>query len=122
AQLTFGAAAASSPLPSPDGKHVLFARGGGIWTMSPNGIGQRQLVAHGIEPTWAPDSRRFAYVSVTALNERLAIHVARVDRKSDRRLVWGGAVNAPAWSPDGQRLAFAQGSALMVLRSGVTQD
>jgi len=90
--------------------------------MSPNGTGQRLLVAHGVAPNWAPDSRRFAYVSVTALNERLAIRVARVDRKSDRLLVRGGDVNAPAWSPDGRRLAFAQGSALMVLRGGVPQD
>lgn len=120
AQLTFGTVAASSPLPSPDGTHVLFARGGGIWTMSPNGTGQRLLVAHGIEPAWAPDSRRLAYVSVTDLNERLGLRVARVDRRSDRLLVRGGDVGAPAWAPDGRRLAFAQAGAVMVFRGGVT--
>jgi hypothetical protein len=121
AQLTFGTAPASSPLPSPDGKHILFARGGAIWTMRPDGQSQRLLVAHGIEPAWAPDSRRFAYLSVTAQNNRLGIRVVGVDGKNNRLLVKGPDVSAPAWSRDGRRLAFGRAGSLIVLHSRVTR-
>jgi hypothetical protein len=120
AQLTFGTAPASSPLPSPDGKHVLFARGDATWTMRPNGQSQRLLVAHGIEPAWAPDSRRLAYVSVTAQNDRLGIRVVGVDGKNNRLLAKGADVSAPAWSRDG-RLAFARAGSLVVMRGHVTR-
>jgi Tol biopolymer transport system component len=43
----------SDPAWSPDGKLIAFERSGWIWTMRPNGKGQRKLV-HGTQPTWQP--------------------------------------------------------------------
>jgi hypothetical protein len=117
AQLTFGEPA-SAPLPSPDGRHVLFERTGAIWVMRPDGKAQRLLVAHGIQPAWARDSRRIAYVSVNTQNDRLGIRVVGLGG-GGRMLVPGADVSQPAWSPDGRSVAFGKGDSLLVLRAGI---
>jgi hypothetical protein len=111
AQLTFGAAPASTPVPSPDGRRIAFERGSSIWVMRPNGSGKR-LLAPGSEPAWAPDSRRLAYVADDG------IHLIGSGGSGDRLLV-AGRVRSPAWSPDGKTLAFARNASLVVLRDGV---
>jgi len=112
AQLTFGAKAASAPLSSPDGRGIVFERGGSLWAMRPNGSGQHVLVEDASQPAWTPDSRRIAYVAGDG------IHVIGIGGTGDRVLVSGRA-KSPAWSPDGKSLAFARDGSLVVLRDGV---
>ena len=119
AQLTFGTKSATGPLPSPDGTHIAFERGGAIWVMRPNGTGQRLLVAHGTAPAWTSNSRRIAYVATTGQNESLGIRTVALDGTKGRMLVAGADVGDPAWSPDGRTLAFARGGSLILLRAGV---
>jgi hypothetical protein len=123
AQLTFGSESASAPLPSPDGRSIAFERGSSIWLMRPNGNGQRLLVKRGLEPAWAPDSRRIAYVSGTKV-DRLGIGVVRVEGAGSRVLVRGD-VYSPRWSPDGHSLVFLRATggppvsyAVAVVRGG----
>jgi hypothetical protein len=123
AQLTFAETPAVDPLPSPDGRLILFVRSeerfrfprsGELWVMRPDGRGARRLVARGGEPAWAPDSRRIAYVRDGA------IRLIGADGRSDRLLARNA--RAPAWSPDGSSLALARGASradIVVRRSGV---
>jgi len=56
-------------------------------------------------PTWSPDKRRIAYVSLE--NKRSAIYIQ--DLQTGQRSViaqWRGLNTAPSWSPDGRHLAL----------------
>jgi WD40 repeat protein len=117
AQLTFSTAPASDPVPSPDGAHVAFERSDALWVMRPDGSGQRLLARNAIDPAWAPDSRRIAYVRVDAGEQSLGIRAIGLDGRGARPLV-GGDVVSPSWSPDGRSLAFARRGSLVVLHDG----
>jgi len=115
AQLTFEEQPAAAPLPSPDGRLVLFSRSGAIWVMRADGRAQRRLLVGASEPTWAPDSRRIAYVAGAG------IRVIGSDGRHSRLLVRsrGDQVGHLAWSPDGRRLAFSRSGSVVILTSGV---
>jgi Tol biopolymer transport system component len=98
-QLTSGVRPASRPLPSPDGRLILFARSSELWVMRPDGSGQRRLVSHGAEPAWKPDSRRVAYVT------GVGIRTIGVNGRGDRLAV--RFARSPAWSADGRTMAYA---------------
>jgi WD40 repeat protein len=117
AQLTFGSAASSGPVPSPDGTRVAFERDGSIWIMRPDGRGQRLVARSAKEPSWTPDSKRIAYVSVDAQGQDIGIGQVGRNGTGTRTLVRGD-VAAPAWSPDGRSLAFGRHGTLVVLRGG----
>ncbi len=99
------------PLPSPDGKTILYRRGTGfLWTMDPDGRHQKLLLDEPeiLHCSWSPDSRYIAY-SVTTLGyaEDIFILSARGE---------GTPVNVsnhpnddfhPLWSGDGKRLSWA---------------
>jgi Tol biopolymer transport system component len=72
-----------------------------LWVMQSDGGGKRKLTT-ATSPTWAPDSRRIAY-----LNPSGQVRVINVDGTGDAA-VTGPTVQAiePAWSPDGSRIAF----------------
>jgi Tol biopolymer transport system component len=116
AELTSGSRPSSDPVPSPDGAHVAFERGGSLWVMRPDGRGQRLLARNAIDPAWTPDSRRIAYVRINDVDESLGIRVVGVGG-GDRLLVRGETFG-PAWSPDGRSLAFDRRGELDVLRRG----
>ena len=115
AQLTFGSQSSSDPVPSPDGAHVAFERGGSLWVMRPDGRGQRLLARSAKDPAWTPDSRRIAYVEINDVDESLGIRVVGVNGRGGRLIVRGEAFG-PAWSPDGRSLAFDRHGELDVLR------
>jgi len=121
AQLTFGTAAASHPVPSPDGRQIVFGRLGGLWVMPPNGRTVRLVAVNSQDPAWSPDSRTIAYASVDVRGGRHGIRVVGADARGDHLLIAGDAA-APAWSPDGRSLAFVRRqNAIVVVRGGREQ-
>ena len=103
----------SRPLPSPDGRRIAFhaASSGSsrrnIHVMNVDGSDRRLVVEGGERPSWAPDSRRFAYE-----DGRGRIAVVDGDTLAIRTLVEG---NLPSWSPDGRLVAFLRGFRLHVV-------
>jgi Tol biopolymer transport system component len=122
AQLTF--TGGDEPVPSPDGRLIVFSRDGNLWLMSADGRRQRLLVTHAGEPAWTPNSRRLAYVATDAQGQTLGIRVIRADG-TGRTSLARGPVTGPAWSPDGHSLAFVRATSaqpatdvVSVLRAG----
>jgi hypothetical protein len=83
--LTSDAASGStSPDWSPDSSKIVYAQGGGIWTMNADGSGKSIINASGGSPVWSPDSTRIAYTTAGA------IHTMDTDGSNDA-LVSGGS-------------------------------
>ena len=96
------------PQLSPDGEHVAFIRGHGVYLATPSvyvmnadGSGQRRIGA-GDAPRWSPDSSRIAYVEYRAAPSNDEIFVADPNGGSPQAVTGG---DTPTWSPDRQ-LAF----------------
>jgi dipeptidyl aminopeptidase/acylaminoacyl peptidase len=65
-RLTDGAASASAPRWSPDGRRLAFTTGGQVWTMKPDGSDREQvtdLSTGAADPVWSPDGRLIAFAS-----------------------------------------------------------
>ena len=58
-----------------------------------------------LSPTWSPDGKQIAYVSVTKKGPVIFIQNI-FNRKTRKIKVFKGLNNSPAWSPDGKRLAL----------------
>jgi Tol biopolymer transport system component len=96
-----GAKYQNNPAWSPSGKMIMFERANTLWTVKPNGHGQKR-VATGTSPSWSPDGQSVAF-----------------DRNGD---LWSMKANGTgahlvidvpsstaglAWSPDGHWIAYA---------------
>ena len=140
-RLTDSSSLDTSPAWSPDGKRIAFVRlefgkeVPGIYTMAPDGSGERRLVAfngediwalfHDWGPEWSPDGNTIAFMSASAMGSTLYVveadgsGLSRLHRDSrvvppgpdvkdgDIYLSSGGPL---AWSPDGQMIAFMETS------------
>lgn len=65
-RLTDGAANASAPRWSPDGRRLAYTTGGQVWTMKPDGSDREQvtdLSSGAADPVWSPDGRLIAFAS-----------------------------------------------------------
>lgn len=99
-----------APVPSPDGKKIVFRRGPNkAWTMSSTGAQQKVLIdqADVVYTRWSPDSKWIA-VSRSNLGSLEDVEIIAAD---------GGTLHnvsrsplddySPFWSDDGRRIAFA---------------
>jgi Tol biopolymer transport system component len=65
-RLTDGAASASAPRWSPDGRRLAYTTGGQVWTMKPDGSDREQvtdLSTGAADPVWSPDGKLIAFAS-----------------------------------------------------------
>jgi len=112
---------------SPDGHYVAIgtaALGGAIFLVSPNGSGRRGLIESStsefLNPAWAPDSQRLAFVGVLPSRGDAGIESIRIDQSDLRSLIPGA--NSPSLSPDGTRLAFTMDGDLYVANAADGTD
>jgi Tol biopolymer transport system component len=109
-QLTHDDMEDSEPVPSPDGRLIMFDGPNGPTVMNADGSGRRALRGcPGFRPGgWSPDSRR---IVCSAYEERVVI-VDTVDGTATP-LVDSGEM--PMWSPDGRTIAFIDERRLFVV-------
>jgi Tol biopolymer transport system component len=88
---------------SPNGKRILFQRGGDVWIANSNGTAAHRIVRNAEQPSWSPGQKAIAYIS-TARNRDL---VVAWTNGSHRHTVRAGSLFSPVFSPDGSSIAFA---------------
>lgn len=103
------------PVPSPDGRWLAFVafaeKGGSDIHVMPAAGGQSRNLTGALSkgeksfPSWAPDSRRLAYVEAKSL--ALNVQVINIDGTQPAKLTDNPYTNAfPIWAPAGDRIAF----------------
>ena len=97
-----------SPIPAPVGDQIVFERAGQPFLASASGGEAQPLFrdrGNVTGVTWAPDGRRFAFVS-----QRGAHSLVGVYDLADKAIKWISPSidkdQEPVWSPDGTRIAF----------------
>ena len=109
-QLTNEPFDAYNPLPSPDGRHILFEGGEGMTVMDADGSGRRAFARCSVSPrgvvlgleasSSAPTTRRGSSSSTPS---------------TERSTPLADAGSAPSWSPDGTTIAFVDENKLYVI-------
>lgn len=114
-----------NPCWSPDGSQIVMARqtggfGGqfGIWTISVDGTGLRQITeptpekAPRMEPDWSSQNLiAYVHYTYTGTDGFLHVHTVAPDGKANKRILSADSAKVqfnmhPCWSPDGETLAF----------------
>jgi hypothetical protein len=85
-------------LVSPDGRTIAISRRGGIYTVDPNGRGER-FIAWAKPAGWLPDSRH-----LLAFQRRAFVNIDLDDRSVD--VIEGREVTTWSISPDGKTVAY----------------
>jgi Tol biopolymer transport system component len=120
----------------PPGEQGFIENTCGVYTISPDGSGLRELAERSSQPAFSPDGRRIAFVSDRDGHGEIArgedensfaneLYVTDVAGRNQRRLTETEKLDeqAPAWSPDGRRIAFArEGPARFVDQLMVVND
>jgi TolB protein len=108
-QLIAAAPPAVATFPGGNGR-IAFIRDGNVWTMRPDGTGQRQLTTSGTarDPAWSPDGTKIAFARFSpTTGGAYDIWVMRAGGGGKTRITTHAADEMfPAWSPDGRWIAF----------------
>lgn len=103
----------SEPNFSPDGRTIAFARGGDIYSVRPDGSGQRQLTS-GPEidslPKISPNGRYVVFERRGALGGSSSLYTVGATGGGLRALTSSGDDHEAAFSPDGKVVVFVRGS------------
>ena len=95
---------------SPDGRTLVLAIQGVLWTLPVGGGGATRLTAWDIEatsPVWSPDGRQIAFQNYAA-DGYYHIWVIDANGANARQLTSGAHDHRePSWSPDGRTIAFS---------------
>jgi Tol biopolymer transport system component len=104
----------SEPNFSPDGRTIAFARGGDIYSVRPDGSGQRQLTS-GPEidslPKVAPNGRYVVFERRATEGGPAGLYTVGALGGGLRALTSGGDDREAAFSPDGKAIAFVRATA-----------
>lgn len=96
---------------SPDGRTIAFARGGDIYSVRPDGSGQRQLTS-GPEvdslPKIAPNGRYVVFERRGALGGPAGLYTVGATGGGERALTTSGDNHDAAFSPDGRSIVFVR--------------
>jgi len=99
---------------SPDGRTIAFARGGDIYSVRPDGSGQRQLTS-GPEidslPKVSPNGRYVVFERRAALDGAAALYTVGATGGGLRALTSGANDHEAAFSPDGKAIVFVRSTA-----------
>jgi TolB protein len=108
-QLTNDAGEDYSPIPSPDGQHILFYADDVPTVINADGTGRHALRDCSLEPGgWSPDSRHFV---CSAYEEGLLI----LDTVDGTVKPLADSGSKPVWSPDGRNVAFVDENRLFIV-------
>src|SRR5262249_24239828 len=97
---------------SPEGKRVVLAARGDIFTVPAEKGNTRSLTAtstaHDRAPAWSPDGKWIAYISDQSGEDEI-YRVAQDGKAPAERLTSNGhgRLLQPVWSPDSKKIAFA---------------
>jgi Tol biopolymer transport system component len=111
-ELTFSNAFDGDPAWGRSGKiafESLRAGKGDVWTISPNGTGEKNLTANSTafdgDPSWSPDGTKIVFTSERDGDRE--VYVMNADGSNQTRLTTSpGFDENPSWSPDGSEIAF----------------
>jgi Tol biopolymer transport system component len=99
---------------SPDGRTIAFVRGGDIYSVRPDGSGQRQLTS-GPEvdslPKIAPSGKYVVFERRGALGGPASLYTVGATGGGLRALTSGGDDHDAAFSPDGRTIVFVRTAA-----------
>jgi Tol biopolymer transport system component len=100
------------PSLTPDGREIVFASGGDLWTVPAAGGDARLLVSHPAtesRPLWSPDGTRLAFISTRTGNGD--IYVLTLATGALQRITFDDVSDQlSAWSRDGRWLWFHSAS------------
>jgi len=99
---------------SPDGRTIAFARGGDIYSVRPDGSGQRQLSsgpAIDSLPKVAPNGRYVVFERRASKEAPASLYTAGATGGGLRALTRGGNDHEATFSPDGKTIAFVRSTA-----------
>jgi dipeptidyl aminopeptidase/acylaminoacyl peptidase len=110
---------------SPDGRTIAFARGGDIYSIRPDGSGQRQLTS-GPEidslPKISPNGRYVVFERRTVSGGPSALYTVGATGGGLRALVSNGDNHDASFSPDGKWIVFVRTSASITPGNGAGND